>query len=141
MFTYTVFNFCKPLLLQELQTQGNTIRKIGVQYFGLLHQCIYTIHSVYSIEEEFIYHCQHKSDKFPNIFGDRGCKLIYQEMFPNLQDFYLYIRSCFQIYLFASLPPYILGNLSEFVLTVYRRNGNVVATSGGTECIQFLATN
>ena len=29
-----------------------------------------------------------------------------------------YIRKFFQIYKFASLPPYILGNLSEFVLTV-----------------------
>ena len=39
-------------------------------------------------------------------------------MFPNLLDFYLYIRKCFRIYKFASLPPNILGNLSEFVLTV-----------------------
>ena len=30
---------------------------------------------------------QHNSNKFPNI-----CKLIYQELFPNLQNFYLYIR-------------------------------------------------
>ena len=28
------------------------------------------------------------------------------------------IRKCFRIYKFASLPPNILGNLSEFVLTV-----------------------
>ena len=35
------------------------------------------------------------------------------------KDFTLYIRKFFQIYKFASLPPNISGNLSEFVLTVH----------------------
>ena len=33
-----------------------------------------------------------------------------------------YIRKCFRIYKFASLHPNILGNLSEFVLTVKKKD-------------------
>ena len=45
-------------------------------------------------------------------------------MFPNLSDFNLYIRKFFQLHKFASLPPNILGNLSEFVLTVRDHSNN-----------------